>query len=759
MKGKVFDKSTQLALPGASIIIIDLHPALGMTTNADGEYKLTKIPIGKHDIKVSYIGYKDRYYRDVVLNSGKELVLDIYLEENLIQQEELIVKASHQKDKPLNELSLVSSRTFSVEENQKFAAAINDPSRMAMSFAGVTSTDDGNNQISIRGNNPSGLLYRMEGVEIPNPNHFSDAGTVGGGVSILSSQLLGNSDFLTGAFAAEYGNALSGVFDLKLRKGNHEKREYTLQAGFLGFDFASEGPIKKNYKGSYLINYRYSTLGVLSKLGVNIGDALTTFQDLSFHVNMPTQHYGNFALFGFGGLSNQDHEAKKDSSLWLSDYDKRNSSFVSNTGAMGINHLFHVGRSSYFKSALVLSGSSHRFDAEELSFNAIIPKAYQEKFKQNKIIISSTLHTKINSKNQIRGGIIYTRHYFQLLQQMRENNQEDYFIHIQQNGASSLFQAFSQWQFKPSERWVFQAGFHTMYLTFNQSKSFEPRGSIKYHLSSKHGISFGYGVHAQTQAIGLYFVKTKLDDGTFVNPNEKLKLNRAQHFVLSYDWMLSNYTKLKFETYYQFLNHLPVSSRNNSTFSTVNSVNGFVNDSLVSNGLGENKGIELSLERFMHRDFYYLLSVSIYDSKYKAANQQWYHTRFSGQFNITFTTGKEWNLSEKFGKRVVGMNIKLIWAGGQRTTPIDIELSRLAGEAIYVEPLAFTQQNPNYFRTDVRVSLKKNKAKSTSIWSLDIQNISNHQNIGGNYYDLKTQSIKNWYQAPLIPVLSYKIEF
>jgi len=125
-------------------------------------------------------------------------------------------------------MSAVSARAFTVEETQKYPAAINDPLRMATNFAGVASLDDGMNQIVIRGNSPTGLLWRMEGIDIPNPNHFAAKGSSGGGISILSSQLLSNSDFITGAFAADYGNALSGVFDLNLRKGNNEKRETTL---------------------------------------------------------------------------------------------------------------------------------------------------------------------------------------------------------------------------------------------------------------------------------------------------------------------------------------------------------------------------------------------------------------------------------------------------------------------------------------------------------------------------------------------------
>ncbi|MFY8108353.1 MAG: TonB-dependent receptor [Bacteroidia bacterium] len=759
IRGKVFDKQNQNELIGATVVITDLNPVQGCITNNNGEFKLTKVPIGKHSIKVTYIGYKDRYYNDIILNSGKELVLEVFMEENLQNQKEVVIKASHQKDKPLNELSVVSSRTFSVEETQKFAAAINDPSRMAVSFAGVTSTDDGNNQISIRGNSPSGLLYRMEGVEIPNPNHFSDAGTVGGGVSILSSQLMGNSDFITGAFAAEYGNALSGVFDLKLRKGNNEKREFTLQAGFLGFDFASEGPIKKGYAGSYLVNYRYSTLGVISKLGVNIGDAVTTFQDLSFNVSLPTEKYGNFGVFAFGGLSNQEHLAVKDSLKWESSFDKQYRNFISNTGAIGLNHLFHLSKKSYLKSVLVFSGTTHKFDAEEFNFEGLIPKNYKESFNQNKISLSTTYNFKLNAKNNFRSGFIINHQGFDLLQKMREMNEENFIEHINQNGSFLIYQAFSQWQHKFNERLSVNLGFHSLMLSLNNSYSIEPRSSIKYQLTEKQSIGFGYGMHGQTQPIGLYFAKKQLNDGTYSKPNNNLKLNQSQHFVLSYDRMLSNYLKLKLETYYQFLNNLPVSPDVNSSFSTVNNTFGFLNDSLVNNGIGENKGIELSLEQYMHHNFYYLLSVSFYDSKYKAANGNWYNTRFNGNFNLTFTTGKEWYLSERFGKRILGLNIKTIWAGGQRITPIDLEQSRLKGEAVYVDGLAFTQQNPNYFRTDLRVSIKKNRTKSTSIWSLDFQNVSNNKNVGGNYYDVETQTIKTWYQAPLIPVLSYKIEF
>jgi hypothetical protein len=260
IRGTVIDKVSQTTLPGASIILVNSDPLIGTTTDPDGNFKLTQIPVGTHTIRISFIGYKEVTLPNILVNSGKEVVLTIPIDEDITQLDEIVIRPDLEKNKPLNEMATVSTRAFSVEETRRFAAAVNDPARAAVSFAGVVSADDGSNSISIRGNSPFGLLWRMEGVDIPNPNHFADVGSSGGGISILSSQLLANSDFSTGAFPAEYGNALAGVFDLNLRKGNNEKHEYTVQAGFLGMDVAMEGPFAKNYRGSYLINYRYSTL-------------------------------------------------------------------------------------------------------------------------------------------------------------------------------------------------------------------------------------------------------------------------------------------------------------------------------------------------------------------------------------------------------------------------------------------------------------------------------------------------------------------
>ena len=349
LKGTVLDKAVKSPLVGATVVLPGVEPAMGAMTDADGRFRLPAVPVGKHVVRITYLGYKELVVSNVTVNSGKETELTLEMEEDLLVAKEVVIRARVEKQKPLNELSTVSARTFSVEETQRFAAAVNDPARMASAYAGVNVADDGNNVIVIRGNAPNGLLWRMEGVDIPNPNHFSAVGTSGGGISILSAQLLSNSDFLTGAFAAEYGNALSGVFDLKLRKGNSEKREYTLQAGVLGLDAAVEGPMRLGSQtGSYLVNYRYSTLSILGKLGVNIGDAVTNFQDLSFNLWMPAGRLGQFTLFGMGGLSNQDYQGKPDSLRWEEyGHEQYGWNFKANTGVTGLTHSLVLNDRTY----------------------------------------------------------------------------------------------------------------------------------------------------------------------------------------------------------------------------------------------------------------------------------------------------------------------------------------------------------------------------------------------------------------------------
>ncbi|MBB6326077.1 hypothetical protein FHS59_001705 [Algoriphagus iocasae] len=754
IRGKVVDQVTQIPMPGATVMVLNTDPLLGEITNELGEFKIPAVPIGSQTLRVSFVGYKDIILPNIQVNSGKEVVLQIALEEDITQIQEFVVTATD-KDRTINEMVVVSGRTFSVEEARKFAAAVNDPGRMAISFSGVVGTDDGNNTISVRGNSPNGLLWRMEGIDIPNPNHFVNPGSSGGGVSILSSQLLANSDFLTGAFAAEYGNALSGVFDLNLRKGNNENQEFTVQAGFLGLDLAAEGPIAKNYRGSYLVNYRYSTLSLLSKLGLPLGDFVTNFQDLSFNVYLPTGKKSSISLFGFGGLSDQKSNAESDSLIWESEGDRYSSKFLSNTGAVGIKYSTTLNQSNFLQTTLLASGNTIGDQGSRLDNEYFNEDRYDEKFSNSKITFSSVLNSKLSARSSLRSGIYLNQLYYTLYQENYDKDVKRLVKNIDSDGSTQSIQAFSQWNYRATDRLTVNLGLHYLQLLLNNSNSLEPRASISYELDEKQRLSFGYGLHSQVQPLGTYFAEKEIS-GQITLPNHDLDLSKSHHFVLGYDRSLNPLLRLKIETYYQHLFQIPIKEGADQTYSIINQEWSFATDPLINKGYGKNYGVEMTLEQFTHNNLYFLLSTSLYNSQYKTQENVWRNTRFNGNLNVTFTGEKEFELRKN---RTLGINIRGIYGGGLRTTPILLDESIQKGETVLDDSKAFEEQNPAYFRTDLRLSLKRNKEKSTRIWALDIQNATNRKNIYGRYYEPMDSEIKTSYQAPLIPILSYRVEF
>ncbi|MEO6168816.1 MAG: TonB-dependent receptor [Chitinophagales bacterium] len=760
IRGSIVAQHVENPLSDASVILLNTNPLIGTYTDENGNFKLTKVAVGTYTLKISYVGYKDLTLPNIVVNSGKETVLTIQLEENIIEGQEVVITAEGSREKPLNEMSTVSARTFSVEETQKYAAAVNDPARMALSFAGVVSADDGNNRIVIRGNSPNGLLWRMEGIDIPNPNHFSDVGSSGGGISILSAQLLANSDFITGAFASEYGNALSGAFDLKLRRGNNEKKEWTLSAGVLGINVAAEGPFSANYKGSYLVNYRYSTLSILGKAGVLPDDYVTNFQDLSYNIYLPTKKAGYFTLFGFGGLSDQNNEAKKDSSAWEYEYEKYSSNFYANTGAAGATHGIILNPKAYLKSAVLYSYTGNGYQQEYFTKDYSTITDEDLGYAQKKLTLSSVLNYKFDSRNALRTGVIVSNLHYDLSGKSMNDSTNQLEDMINTTGSTYTLQSYAQWQFRLNEAVTFNAGFHYLHLLLNKTYSLEPRAAISYKISDRQSLSAAYGLVSQLQPIGVYFAQSVSTEGNINLPNKELDLTKANHFVISYDYLFTTDLHLKTEVYYQVLFDVPISATEANSFSMLNNSGGdFVTDQLINNGTGKNYGIEFTLEKFLSHNYYALLSASLYESKYNGSDGIERDTRFNGNYAGTFTAGKDFILSGKDKNRVLGMNAKVMYSGGFRTTPINLTASQASGSGVYLEEQAFTGQNSDYFRADIGISYKRNRPKTTGTWSLDIQNVTNRKNVFSEYYEPQQQKVITAYQAPLIPVLNYKIEF
>lgn len=763
VRGTIVDKVTQSPLPGASIKIIESDPLIGTTTDVNGQFLLEEVAIGRISLEVSYIGYETIFINQLQVTSGKEVVLDLELQESIEQMSEVRVKAKQNPQNASNDLALVSARGFDMEETNRYAGARNDPARMAQNFAGVSGANDSRNDIVIRGNSPSGVLWRLEGIDIPNPNHFGALGTTGGPVSILNNNLLAKSDFMTSAFPSEYGNATAGVFDLKMRKGNSFKREHIFQVGFNGFELGTEGPIGKENGVSYLLNYRYSTLALMDEIGLSpgTGNAIPYYQDFSAKIDVPTEKLGKFSLFAIGGKSNIDLLGTETDTTETDLYSEVSQNIYNSAkmGVVGLSNTQYYNEDTYGIISLSADYTYTGNIVDSLSTENRNPEPfYRSNYGLTKYRAQYHFHQKINAKHNYVAGFNYDVLSFNLQDSIYRASNDDFRNLRDEQGVSGLAQGFFQWQFRLSEKLDATAGLHYQYFEFNGSQQTEPRFGVDYQLNNRNSLKFGYGLHSQLQVMPIYFLESRTANGNF-RTNENLDFTKSHHFVAGYNHQFNSNFKLKAEAYYQHLYDVAV-ERNSSSFSMLNAGADFGVpdvDSLVNTGIGRNYGVELTLEKSFSNNYYFLVTASVFESKYQGSDKKWRNTAFNSEYVLNGLFGREFELGSK--SRVLAVDLKSTYAGGQYVTPIDLEASRQAKEMVLDNENAYSMKNPDYFRTDFKISFRMNSKKLTHEWALDIQNVFNTQNLFRRTYNPETEQIVENNQLGIYPIPQYRLTF
>jgi hypothetical protein len=604
IKGKVTDAEIRIPLPGATIMIVGSDPLIGTSTDMDGNFRLEKVPLGRYNIKISYTGYESYIVSELVVGSGKEVVIDAKLKESLVNLTEVEISAVLDKKEPLNSMFIISSRQINMEEARRFAGAFDDPARLVTSYAGVAAGNMNSNGIVVRGNAPKGLLWRLEGLEIANPKHFANLSTFGGGgISSLSAQMIDNSDIYTAAFPAEYGNALSGVFDLKLRSGNQDKREHTFQAGITGIDLSSEGPYRKGKPATYLFNYRYSTFGLIKPiLPDNAG--LITYQDFSFKTEFQAKRAGVLSLWGIGSTDQSGSEVEKEPEEWEYEEDRIDEDARTSMGAIGLTHKLILGKKSLLNSSLAISGSGLKLEESIMDFDKQLYPTENIKNTVWNYSLSSYLNHKFSAKHTNRSGITLNVLNYEMLIQNAAVFKEEMTTTTDDAGRSELIQAYSQSRFDLNEKLTLNAGFHVQYFTLNDHYSIEPRIGVRYGFAPGQFLSFGYGLHSRLEMLFIYLGQQETESG-IIRPNTGLDFSKSHHLVVGYDRSIGDQMNFRAELYYQDLFQIPVET--GTSFSMINVENNwFINQKLTNDGTGTNYGLDLTLERFMSRGYYFV---------------------------------------------------------------------------------------------------------------------------------------------------------
>ena len=769
VRGVVRDTDSKAPLPGVTVLVLEQANTLGATTNTEGIFVLKNVPVGRVTLQLSFVGYQTKTLPNTVVYSGKETFVEAQLSETATELSEVVVSAFATPGEPLNEMALVSARSISTEEINRLTASFNDPALITANFAGVATSGDGGNDIIVRGNSPKYLQWRLEGMPIANPNHFADLNSVMGTTSALNANLLSTSDFYTGAFPAEYGNALSGVYDVCLRNGNAEKFEGIAGLGLLGTELTVEGPFKKGGKSSYLANYRYSTASILNYAGLLEVEGKPKFQDAAFKFNFPTQKIGTFSLYGLGGHSTLQFE-DADRQDWnvpgnaemreelLVDYDK-----TTYLGNLGLNHTLSVG-SGFLRTSLQYSIQGLQDDVfiREDSLAAGI-QSFDSEGNRSTWRLATQFHQKINTKNTLQVGLSY--HLFQedFKQLQRSNLDVEFTENLNFDEEIGNIRGFVNWKFRPSEALTLVAGIQSQRVMYNGKQSFEPRLSARWQVSPQSTFSIGYGLHSSMERVHHYFANIEQADGSITQPNTNLDLLKAHHFVLGYDHRFTERLTAKVEVYYQHLFNLPVENRLGSHFSTINEGDELAYYDLLNEGKGTNYGLELTLQRSFSNQYYFLANASVYESTFKGMDGVQRNTRFNGNYLLNLIGGKEFT---RLGKnKTIGVNARLLMSGGLRIIP----LLRDETGVVSVEPQtsqfwdysrAYQNRLDNLYQFTISANYKVERKNTTHELFLNLENITNNKGRLTEFYDATAaDNVGHTTQFGLLPNLMYRVYF
>jgi hypothetical protein len=763
IQGTVIDKTTHIPLIGATVVIND--STRGAITNEDGVFEITGVPAGRNSVYISYLGYESRVFDNILVKPGKQTILNIELEETIQEINEVTVSAYQGKHATIDDMAMISARSFTIEETEKYAGSWGDPSRMATSYAGVFVANDQSNDIIIRGNSPAGLIWRLEGIPIPGPNHWHMLGATGGPISMLNNNVLQRSDFMTGAFPAEYGNGISGAFDLRMRSGNNKKREYVAQLGFNGFEFGAEGPFTKKSKASYLINCRYSMLGLVDEL--LWVDALPHYKDLMFKMSFPGKK-SSTSVFGLAGISRITFT----DTITSDDNIERLINFPvgSKTGVLGITHTRFFTDKTNLKTSLAFTTTSPYGSSDSISGDngKVLKTLSKFEEQENDIVFQSVLTHKFNTKNKVKAGLTlhnFSVDYYEKDYEYHEENDSGTYYDPYTIKANNLvlLQSFIEWKHHFSNSVSMVSGLHYEHFLYNNTYSVEPRLSAQWKYADNRSLSFGYGLHSKLVPVYMFVRKSFVDRDVNGNSicyqtNKDLGFIKSHHVVIAHDYLFTRNLRLKTEAYYQYLYDVPV-KRESDNFWFLNGGEALDSwcgeDSLVNKGTGENYGIELTLEKFFHENYYFLVNTSLFNSICRASDGKERNTVYNGNFVVNLLGGYEMFFNKK---NSLDFNIRLVYAGGRRYTPYVMSEDP---EVLYEEDddHAFSSRFPNYFRLDARIGYMHYGKRATYEFALDIANLTDHDNLYYRYYDEQENEFTDEYQQGIFPMGLIRINF
>jgi hypothetical protein len=764
LKGIVTDKETRTPLAGANIIILNSTPLNGTITDVGGKFRLSA-EIGRVSVRVSFLGYEDIVLSELLIASGKEVELSIELREKIISTQEVIVSSGRESRAGINQMASISTNTIRTEDALRYAGGFYDPSRIVNSFAGVvTANSDESNDIIIRGNSSRGLLWRLEGIEIPNPNHFSDGqGGSGGAYSAITSNVISNFDFFTGAFPAEYGNAVSGVMDLNLRKGNADHHEYAFQTGMIGAEISAEGPEKNNSGSSFLVDARYVNFSYLNKLNlIDLGSTnyAPRSRDVVFNINLPGKKSGSVNIFGFYGSSELGKYAVHNTGSWSTNDDRWEEIQGQGSTVLGIKHLLTLkGGAGYIRSVVAYTGFYDTYSEGFVDSSFVRTNSYHHQYRYPSLRFSFLMNNKLSPKNILRTGI-NVQFLSARMEDYRLNSAGHYDNFVAPDASGVLYQFYTQLKNRITENLEINSGVHIMIFSVNKDINLEPRLGLRWQFAPGKYFNAGLGLHSRTESFPVYYSLIKNSSGIKTTLNSDLGFSKSFQLVCGLDLAITSNLRLRLEGYNQNLFEIPIINKPNSTYSAINTSEDLPNSDLSNKGQGYNRGIELTFEKSFSDNYYFMYTFSLFKSKYKPGDGNWYNTYYNTSFVTNLLAGKDFYLGRN-KRSSIGINTKTLVRGGYRYTPVDLTQSLKSKKVIYASSQTYADQLPDFIRIDAGINFRRNNPGVTWMVMVDVQNITDRKNVFRKRFSYQNGAVitNNDYSIGVVPVVNIRLEF
>ncbi len=761
VRGQVVEGYVKIPLAGAKVTLTHLvqgqeeteEEPISIETDAEGKFSVSEVLAGRYYLAVEMEGYEGYEVENLLLESGKEEVLAVEMMPKLLKLEQVDIRGTRYRRISCN------YQEIDVDLTRRVPGVLWDPARLVTRSAAVTQTNDQANHISVRGNSPVSNQWQIEGAEVLSPNHLSNAGTTtdrpapsGGGTSMLNTQMLDNSTFYLSHYPSRFGNALGGVMDIHFRDGNEQNFEFAAQVGLIGVDLSAEGPLSRHKNGSFLFNYRYSTVGLLSLMGVPLGDEAINYQDFSGKLVQDAGKAGKFTLWGLWGQSFNDFEGVDSIGLATQAKELYNIRFDSRSEMGGLRHEVLLGDRAEWETSFAYSQSTTTWgllNVPELNLTDSLSRAERDEIQQRLGSLHSEVTIRVGkSANQVRvGGNGAVRSYEG---ELVGNGAP--VTNLDQSWSYFTGLAFVEGEFGWN-RLLVSPGLTSQYFSNSNTYHLDPRLSLELGLGGQRAIELSYRRTHQVLPLALQrqFLPTQ---------NQFPLLSQAPIEADQFDLGFgtdSRLGRLSANAYGQLLRDIPMDS---SGLAAVNLETNYTPLAFEALTTGRNYGVELTLEEIWRNGFYYMVSGTVFESEVAGLDGAYRPTTWAANYAVKVNGGWEKEGTGRNGKlRTVGIHLRWTTRGGLRQPEVDLDASRLQGQTV------FNYADPNYLqvnafnRLDARFMLQRNRPGYTSTLALDIQNLLNLTNVMGISYDPFLDQLVDRTSLGIIPVLSYRMQF